>query len=57
MVDLDKEYIKLDIGKVVDHIIWESCTPTDSVKSEDDCSSLVHNIGIGAYIDLTRVKL
>ena len=26
------------------------CIPTDSVKSGDDCSSLVHNIGTGAYI-------
>ena len=43
--------MKLDVSKVVDYITRESCIPTDFVKSSDDCSSLVHSIGTGAYID------
>ena len=35
--------MKLDIGKVVDHITRGSCIPTDSVKSGDDHPNLVHN--------------
>ena len=43
----EKEYMKLDVGKVVDHMTQGSYIPTDSVKSGDDCSSLVHSIGTG----------
>ena len=43
---VQSEYMKLDVGKVVDHMTRESCVPTDSVKS-GDYSSLVHNIGTG----------
>ena len=36
---------------------WGSYIPTDSVKSEDDdCSSLVHNIGTGAYVDSDKTN-
>ena len=45
---LDKNH--MNVGKVVDKMTWESCIPTDSVKSGDDYSSLVHNIGIEAYV-------
>jgi len=33
-----------------------SCIPTDSVKSGDDCSSLVHKIGTGVYIDSNKTN-
>ena len=36
---------------------WGSYIPTDSVKSDDDCSSLVHNIGTEAYIDSDKTNL
>ena len=42
--------MKLNVGKVVDHMTRGSCIPTDSVKSDYDCSSLVHNIRTGADI-------
>ena len=45
--------MKLDVGKVVDHM---TCIPTDSVKSDDDCSSLVHSIRTGAYIDSDKIN-
>ena len=51
MVIRQKEYMKLDVGKVVDNMTRRSCIPIDSVKSIDDYSSLVYSIGIGAYID------
>ena len=57
MVVREKEYMKLDVGKVVDHITRESCIPTDSVKSGDNYSSLVHSIGTGAYIDSDKTNL
>ena len=43
--------MELDVGKVVDHMTRESCIPTDSVKSGDDYSSLIHSIGTGAHIE------
>ena len=50
--------MKLDVGKVVDHMIWESYIPTDSVKSEnDDYFNLVHNIGTEAYNDSDNTNL
>jgi len=39
-------YMKLNVGKVVDHMTRGSCILTDSVKSDDDYSNLVHNIGV-----------
>jgi len=36
---------------MVDHMTRGSCIPTNSVKSGDDCSSLVYNIGTGADIE------
>jgi len=41
----------------VDYMTRGSCIPTDSVKSGDDHSNLVHNTGIGAYIDLNKTNL
>ena len=56
MVVREKEYIKLDVGKVVDHMTRESCVPTDSMKS-GDYSSLVHTIGTGAHIESDKTNL
>ena len=56
MVDREKEYMKLDVGKVIDYMIQGSCIPSDSVKSGDNCSSLIHNIRIGAYIDSDKTN-
>ena len=47
----------LDVGKVVDHNPQKSCIPSDSVKSGDDYSSLVHSIGTEAYIDSDKTNL
>ena len=50
--------MKLIVGKVVDHMTQGSCIPTDSVKRrDDDCSSLIHNIGIGTYVDPDKITL
>ena len=49
--------MKLDIDKVVDHMTRESGIPTDSVKSGDDYSSIVHSIRIRAYIDSDDTNL
>ena len=38
-------------------MIRENCIPIDSMKSDDDCSSLVHNITIEAYIDSDKTNL
>ena len=51
MVVQEKDYMKLDVGKVVDNNTRKSCIPIDSVKSGDDYFSLVHSVGTGAYID------
>ena len=56
MVIREKEYMKLDVGKMVDYMTQDSCIPTDSMKSNDDYSSLVHRIAIGAYIDLDKTN-
>ena len=47
MVAQEKEYMMLDVGKVVDYMTRGNCIPTDSVKSGDDCSSLIHSIRVG----------
>ena len=52
-----KEYVKLDVGKVVDHNTWESCISIDSVKSGDDYPSVVHSIETGAYIYSDKTNL
>ena len=56
MVIQDKEYMKLDVGKVVDHMTQKSCIPTNSVKS-GDYSSLVHSIRTGAHIESDKTNL
>jgi len=48
--------MKLDVGKVFDHMIRESRIPTNSVKSGDDCSSFIYNIGTGTYIDSDKTN-
>jgi len=48
--------MKVDIGKVYDHMTRRSCIPTDSVKSGDDYSSFIHNIVTGAYIDSDKTN-
>ena len=49
--------MKLDVGKVVDCMTQGSCIPTDSVKSGNDYSILVHSIETGAYIDSDKINL
>ena len=49
--------MKQDVGKVVDHNTWGSCIPTDSMKSGDDYSSLVHSIRTGICIDSNKTNL
>ena len=49
--------MKLDVGKVVDHVTRLNCIPTDSVKRGDDYFSLIHSIGTGAYIDSDKTNL
>ena len=46
----------VDVGKAVDYMTQGSCIPTDSVKSGDDCSSLVHSTETGAYIDSDKTN-
>ena len=43
--------MKVDVGKIFDHMTQESYIPTDSVKSRDDYSNFVHKLEIGAYVD------
>ena len=49
--------MKLFIGKVVDSKTQGNCIPTDSMKSGDGYPILVHNTGIGAYIDSDKTNL
>ena len=49
-------YMKVDVGKVSDHMTRGSYIPTDSVKSGDDYFSLVHSIGTRACIDLDKTN-
>jgi len=46
MVVLDKEYMKLNGGKIVDIMTRGSYILIDSVKSRDDYYNFVHNIEI-----------
>ena len=50
------DYMNLFVGKVVEHNTRGSCIPTDSMKSGDDYSSLVHSIGTGACIDSDKIN-
>ena len=49
--------MKLGVGKVVDNMTRDSCIPIGSVKSSDNYSNLVHNIGTGACIDSDKTNL
>ena len=42
---------------VVDNITQGNCIAIDSVKSSDDCSSLVHNIETEVCIDSDKTNL
>ena len=57
MVILKNEYMKLNDGKVVDYMTRGSCILTDSVKSCDDYSNLVHNMRVGPYVDSDKTNL
>ena len=57
MVVWEKEYMKLDVGKVFDYMTRGSCIPIVSVKSSDDYSSLVYSIETGAYINSDKTNL
>ena len=50
------ECMKLFVCKVVDSKTRGSSIPTDSVKSGDDYPILVHNTGIGAYINSDKTN-
>ena len=49
--------MKLNVSKVVNNMTQGSCIPSDSMKSGDDCSSLVHSIGVGAYIASDKTNM
>jgi len=51
MVVLDKEYMKLNVGKVIDHMTQGNYILIDSGKSRVDYSNFLHNIGIGNNVD------
>jgi len=57
MVVREKEYMKLDVCRVVDNMTRGSCIPIDSVRSSDDHSSLVYSIRTGACIDSDKTNL
>ena len=46
--------MKLNVGKVIDYMTRGSCILIDSVKSRDDYSDFIHNIGIGACVELDK---
>jgi len=46
--------MKLNVGKVVNHMTRDSYIPIDFVKSRDDYSNFVHNIGIGHVLSQIR---
>ena len=56
MVVREKDYMKLDVVKVVDNMTRGSCIPIDSVKSSDNYFSLIHSIGTGTYIDSDKTN-
>ena len=56
LVDLDIEYTKLNVDQVVNSMTRESCILTHSVKSGDDHPNLIHNTGVGAYVDSDKTN-
>jgi len=48
--------MKLKVGQVIDSMTLGSCIPTDSVKSGDDHSNLVHNTRVGVYTDSDKTN-
>ena len=54
LVVQEKEYMKLDVGKVNDHMTRGSYIPIDSVKSGDDCFSLFIELGLGHILNRIR---
>ena len=48
--------MKKIVSKVVDNMTRGSCISTDFVKSGDDYSSLIHNIGTRAYNDSDKTN-
>jgi len=48
--------MKLNVEKVVDNITWGKCIPTDSMKSGDNCSNLIHNTGTGKYVESKLIR-
>ena len=57
LVILEKKDMKLNVGKMVDYMTRGSCIPTDSMMSGDDYSNLVHNTGIGVYVESDKINL
>jgi len=61
MVDLDKEYVKLDVGKTVDWVVDNMtrgrCIPIDLMKSRDCYSNFDHNSKNRDYIESDKTKL
>jgi len=51
------EHMKLNFGKVVDHMTRRNCILTDSMMIGDDYSNLNYNSGIGAYVELDKMNL
>ena len=49
--------MKLNVGKVVNHMTQGSCIPIDSVKCKDDYSDFIHNIGIGVCVESDKINL
>jgi len=45
------------VGKVVDNTTRGHCILTGSVKSENDYFNIIHNTGVGTYIDLEKTNL
>jgi len=42
---------------VVNNMTRGNCIPIDSVKSSDNCSTFVHNIGTGACIESDKTNM
>jgi len=45
------------VEKVVDNMARGKCIPMDLMKSEDDCSNLGYNSGIGDFIKSDKTNL
>ena len=55
MVVREKEHMKLDVGKMVDHMTQGSCISTDSMKSDDDFSVLIIKLKLGHILIWIRL--